>query len=168
METAAVRNERSSKDPIVFSSQRDGVVVETLDETHDQSQSHSKHKDDETEEELTPLKTNGSVPGMNGGSNNNLELKAMGTDCQNGHAKTILDEEEIEAKDRGNASKNPDKKTKAPSKKLTKFVQKKRQNLSRQKVTACMLKTFNRMKKRWGFLVYQFVLPALQVQFIDI
>ena len=26
-----------------------------------------------------------------------------------------------------------------------------------------MLKTFNRMKKRVGFLLYQFVLPALQV-----
>ena len=26
-----------------------------------------------------------------------------------------------------------------------------------------MLKTFNRMKKRIGFLLYQFVLPALQV-----
>ncbi len=33
-----------------------------------------------------------------------------------------------------------------------------------QKVTACMLKTFNRMKKRIGFLIYQFVLPALQVR----
>ena len=32
-----------------------------------------------------------------------------------------------------------------------------------KKVKACMLKTFNRMKKRWGFLIYQFVLPALQV-----
>ena len=32
-----------------------------------------------------------------------------------------------------------------------------------QRVNACMLKTFNRMKKRIGFLLYQFVLPALQV-----
>jgi len=30
-------------------------------------------------------------------------------------------------------------------------------------VSACMLKTFNRMSKRWGFLIYQFLLPALQV-----
>jgi len=36
-------------------------------------------------------------------------------------------------------------------------------NLGWKKVKACMLKTFNRMKKRWGFLIYQFVLPALQV-----
>ncbi len=30
-----------------------------------------------------------------------------------------------------------------------------------------MLKTFNRMKKRIGFLIYQFVLPALQVSRSD-
>ena len=30
-------------------------------------------------------------------------------------------------------------------------------------VSACMSKTFNRMKKRWGFLIYTFILPALQV-----
>lgn len=36
-------------------------------------------------------------------------------------------------------------------------------NLGWTKVRACMLKTFNRMKKRVGFLIYQFVLPALQV-----
>ena len=35
--------------------------------------------------------------------------------------------------------------------------------LSTSKVNACMLKTFNRMKKRIGFLIYQFVLPAIQV-----
>ena len=34
---------------------------------------------------------------------------------------------------------------------------------SSRKLAACMLKTFNRMKKRVGFLLYQFVLPALQV-----
>ena len=34
---------------------------------------------------------------------------------------------------------------------------------SGRKLAACMLKTFNRMKKRVGFLLYQFVLPALQV-----
>lgn len=28
---------------------------------------------------------------------------------------------------------------------------------------ACMRKTFNRMRKRWGFLVYTFLLPALQM-----
>ena len=33
---------------------------------------------------------------------------------------------------------------------------------SGRKLAACMLKTFNRMKKRVGFLLYQFVLPALQ------
>ena len=38
-----------------------------------------------------------------------------------------------------------------------------RNPISSQKVSACMLKTFNRMKKRIGFLIYQFVLPALQV-----
>ena len=32
-----------------------------------------------------------------------------------------------------------------------------------QKVQACTLKTFNRMKRRIGFLIYQFVLPAIQV-----
>ena len=37
-------------------------------------------------------------------------------------------------------------------------------NLSLQRLTACMLKTCNRMKKRIGFLLYQFVLPALQVK----
>ena len=37
-------------------------------------------------------------------------------------------------------------------------------NLSLQRLTACMLKTCNRMKKRIGFLLYQFVLPALQVE----
>ena len=31
------------------------------------------------------------------------------------------------------------------------------------RVNACMIKTFNRMKKRIGFLIYQFVLPAIQV-----
>ena len=36
-------------------------------------------------------------------------------------------------------------------------------DLGTKKVKACMLKTFNRMKKRIGFLIYQFVLPALQV-----
>lgn len=36
-------------------------------------------------------------------------------------------------------------------------------NSKGQKVKACMLKTFNRMKRRIGFLIYQFVLPALQV-----
>ena len=36
-------------------------------------------------------------------------------------------------------------------------------DLGWKKVRACMLKTFNRMKKRIGFLIYQFVLPALQV-----
>ena len=33
-----------------------------------------------------------------------------------------------------------------------------------QKVQACTLKTFNRMKRRIGFLIYQFVLPAIQVR----
>lgn len=37
------------------------------------------------------------------------------------------------------------------------------QSFSFQIVWACMGKTFNRMKKRWGFLIYQFLLPALQV-----
>ena len=41
-------------------------------------------------------------------------------------------------------------------------------DLGTKKVKACMLKTFNRMKKRIGFLIYQFVLPALQVIFIFI
>lgn len=36
-------------------------------------------------------------------------------------------------------------------------------NMNLMKVNACMLKTFNRMKKRIGFLIYQFVLPAIQV-----
>ena len=35
-----------------------------------------------------------------------------------------------------------------------------------QKVQACTLKTFNRMKRRIGFLIYQFVLPAIQVIFM--
>lgn len=34
---------------------------------------------------------------------------------------------------------------------------------SMKKVQACTLKTFNRMKRRIGFLIYQFVLPAIQV-----
>jgi len=40
---------------------------------------------------------------------------------------------------------------------------KKTESVSAQKVSACVLKTFNRMKKRIGFLIYQFILPALQV-----
>ena len=32
-----------------------------------------------------------------------------------------------------------------------------------KRIRAGMLKTFNRMKRRVGFLIYQFVLPALQV-----
>jgi len=36
-------------------------------------------------------------------------------------------------------------------------------NFSFPIVSACMSKTFNRMKKRWGFLIYTFILPALQV-----
>ncbi len=39
---------------------------------------------------------------------------------------------------------------------------------SSRKMAACMLKTFNRMKKRIGFLLYQFVLPALQVRPTDL
>jgi hypothetical protein len=46
---------------------------------------------------------------------------------------------------------------------LSTYVTKTRQEFSCRNVNACMLKTFNRMKKRWGFLIYQFVLPALQV-----
>ncbi|XP_023345381.1 ABC transporter G family member 20 [Eurytemora carolleeae] len=38
-----------------------------------------------------------------------------------------------------------------------------RSRFSPRVVQACMFKTFNRMSKRWGFLIYQFVLPALQV-----
>ena len=36
-------------------------------------------------------------------------------------------------------------------------------NMNPGRVNACMIKTFNRMKKRIGFLIYQFVLPAIQV-----
>ena len=36
-------------------------------------------------------------------------------------------------------------------------------NMKAKKVRACMLKTFNRMRRRVGFLIYQFVMPALQV-----
>ena len=36
------------------------------------------------------------------------------------------------------------------------------------RVNACMIKTFNRMKKRIGFLIYQFVLPAIQVGFLHL
>jgi len=37
-------------------------------------------------------------------------------------------------------------------------------NVKARRMRACMMKTFNRMRKRWGFLLYQFALPALQVQ----
>lgn len=37
-------------------------------------------------------------------------------------------------------------------------------NMNPGRVNACMIKTFNRMKKRIGFLIYQFVLPAIQVR----
>ena len=47
---------------------------------------------------------------------------------------------------------------------LPRYLSKKVSGDTGQKVTACMLKTFNRMKKRIGFLIYQFVLPALQVR----
>ena len=36
-------------------------------------------------------------------------------------------------------------------------------NMHTKKIKACMLKTFNRMKRRVGFLIYQFVMPAIQV-----
>ena len=39
---------------------------------------------------------------------------------------------------------------------------------SLKKVQACTLKTFNRMKRRIGFLIYQFVLPAIQVSYFEI
>ena len=50
-----------------------------------------------------------------------------------------------------------------PKANLSEVLCKKRQPFSLQIVSACMSKTFNRMKKRWGFLIYQFILPALQV-----
>ena len=40
-------------------------------------------------------------------------------------------------------------------------------NMNPGRVNACMIKTFNRMKKRIGFLIYQFVLPAIQVGFCN-
>ena len=43
------------------------------------------------------------------------------------------------------------------------YISKHRSRVKWGKVRACMLKTFTRMKKRWGFLIYQFALPALQV-----
>ena len=43
------------------------------------------------------------------------------------------------------------------------YVISSKDNFSMRNVNACMLKTFNRMKKRWGFIIYQFLLPALQV-----
>lgn len=46
---------------------------------------------------------------------------------------------------------------------VSKYIDQKKSNLTSQRVTACMIKTFNRMKKRVGLLVYQFILPALQV-----
>ncbi len=56
------------------------------------------------------------------------------------------------------------KRTKTSRKKLSDYFRKQKDDRMKwPKVTACMLKTFNRMKKRIGFLIYQFALPALQV-----
>eukprot|EP00095_Tigriopus_kingsejongensis_P003146 maker-scaffold662_size116868-snap-gene-0.17 protein:Tk03146 transcript:maker-scaffold662_size116868-snap-gene-0.17-mRNA-1 annotation:"abc transporter" len=46
---------------------------------------------------------------------------------------------------------------------VTKFIGKRPSNMASKRIAACMVKTMNRMKKRIGFLLYQFVLPALQV-----
>ncbi len=103
----------------------------------------------ETAENREQRKSRPSIvkkPGDAGSKTEDALLKPdlNGVVVKNGHAKH---------------NNNHNKKVKA----ITTDWSTEKKNTPATKVKACMLKTFNRMKRRIGFLIYQFVLPALQV-----